>query len=82
MKMMQLDHNNFRAASEFIEEQMTTQSWWPREKPHLANEQFQRMKETPESLTVWCDKWLYSGQKRQLERYLQRTIVGTPIPKS
>jgi hypothetical protein len=51
---------------------METQSWWPREQPRLAMEEFLHLPDTPAALQQWCEKWLYVYQWRQLEQALLR----------
>lgn len=70
MKRIKLDESNLECAVDFIREQFETRSWWPREQPHLAKAEFLDMQQTPETLNAWCDKWLYSGQWRQLEKHV------------
>lgn len=72
MKKVKLDTANLAAARDYLRRQMRTQSWWPREQPHVALEEFLRLQETPDSLQAWCDKWLDSGQWRQLAQALAR----------
>jgi hypothetical protein len=68
MKKFTLNPSNLAVAREYLRQQMETQSWWPKEQPHLAKEEFLQMQAAPDSLTAWCQKWLNSGQWRQLEK--------------
>ncbi len=68
MRKFKLDETTIQRAREHLRRQMETQSWWPREQPQVAMEEFLHLQETPESLQAWCEKWLDSGQWRQLQQ--------------
>ena len=72
MKKLKLDESNFQAARDYLQQQMERQSWWPREQPHLAKEEFLLMQGSPEALNAWCEKWLFSDQWRQMGNAISR----------
>lgn len=67
-----LDNSNFRAAHRYLQEQFRTNSWWPREQPHIAQQELLCLHDRPSALQIWCDKWLDAGQWQQLEHALVR----------
>jgi hypothetical protein len=70
MKRFKLDGTNLAPAVDYIRDQFDTRSWWPKEQPQLAKEEFLQMQQSPDALNAWCEKWLYSGQWRQLEKHV------------
>jgi len=55
-----------------LQQQLETHSWWPKEQPGEALHEFALMKADAISLTIWCEKWLDSGQQRLLAKALKR----------
>jgi hypothetical protein len=72
MKKVTLDKSNLQATRDWLRRQMETQSWWPREQPRVAMEEFLHLPDTPAALQQWCEQWLYAYQWRQLEKALLR----------
>ena len=66
-KLFPIDHQNIKAARDHIREQFAKKSWWPTEGPRQAEEEFESMKDRPETLAEWCTKWLDGSQWRQLK---------------
>jgi hypothetical protein len=69
---MKITESNLEAARHYLQQQLETHSWWPKEQPGEARHEFTLMKANAVSLSVWCNKWLDSGQRRQLEKALKR----------
>lgn len=65
---MHLTENELEAACSYIERQMDTRSWWPKEQPGEAQREYELMKDTALALNVWCDRWLDEGQCKKLEK--------------
>lgn len=59
-------------ASHYLQTQFEAHSWWPKEQPGEARHEFTLMKDSAVSLTVWCERWLDSGQQRLLAKALKR----------
>ncbi len=62
-----IDDTNMKAVKSHIKKQFTQLSWWPAEQPLTAKEEFDTLPEDAKSLVAWCEKWLDSGQWRQLK---------------
>ena len=69
---MKINDQNFAAACDYLQKQLATRSWWPREQPGLAKQEFKQMQGNAVSLNIWCEKWLDGGQCRQLEKAIER----------
>jgi hypothetical protein len=67
-----ISETNIQVAREYLEKQLDTHSWWPKEQPGLAKQEFKLMQGSAEALDVWCEKWLDSSQLRQLEKKLKK----------
>ncbi len=65
---MHLTENELESACSYIERQMDTHSWWPKEQPGEAEREFNLMKGSAVSLNVWCDRWLDERQCKKLEK--------------
>lgn len=55
----------------YIADQFTAHSWWPKEQPGEAKREFDQMKGSAISLNAWCEKWLDAGQCEKLEKALR-----------
>jgi hypothetical protein len=64
---MHLQESELDAACNYIRRQMDLHSWWPKEAPGEAKQQFELMCGTALSLNVWCDRWLDTRQCEKLE---------------
>ncbi|MGZ8182458.1 MAG: hypothetical protein ACXWT1_10895 [Methylobacter sp.] len=69
---MKISETEFAAACQYLQQQLETHSWWPKEQPGEARREFTLMKTNAASLNVWCEKWLDAGQWRLLARALKR----------
>ena len=69
---MKITESELEAARHYLQQQLETHSWWPKEQPGEARHEFTLMKANAISLNVWCEKWLDSGQWRLLEKALKR----------
>jgi hypothetical protein len=69
---MKITEPELEAARHYLQSQFNAHSWWPKEQPGQARDEFARMQGNAISLTVWCEKWLNSGQLRQLEKAIKR----------
>ncbi|MDD5461164.1 MAG: hypothetical protein PHG00_05975 [Methylococcales bacterium] len=69
---MKITESELEAARHYLQQQLETHSWWPKEQPGKALHEFTLMKDTAVSLNVWCERWLDSGQRRLLEKALKR----------
>jgi hypothetical protein len=67
---MKITETELEAARHYLQQQLETHSWWPKEQPGEANHEFTLMKDNAISLNVWCERSLDSGQKRLLEKAL------------
>jgi hypothetical protein len=68
---IKISESELEAASHYLEQQLETHSWWPKEQPEEAKHEFTLMKVTPSSLNFWCEKWLDSGQQKKLAKALK-----------
>lgn len=68
---MDLEESDLQAACNYIQRQMDAHSWWPKEAPGEAREQFELMRGTAHALNVWCDRWLDEGQCKKLEESIK-----------
>jgi hypothetical protein len=59
------------AACHYLQQQLETHTWWSKEQPGEAKHEFTLMKDNAISLKVWCERWLDSGQQRQLAKVLK-----------
>jgi hypothetical protein len=69
---MKITQSELEAACHYLQQQLETHSWWPKEQPGEALHEFKLMKADAISLTIWCEKWLDSGQQRLLAKALKR----------
>jgi len=69
---MKITETELEAARHYLQQQLDAHSWWPKEQPGEARHEFSLMKDSTISLNVWCERWLDSGQQRQLEKALRR----------
>ena len=69
---MKITESELEAARHYLQQQLETRSWWPKEQPGEARHEFILMEANAISLTVWCEKWLDSGRQRLLEKALKR----------
>jgi hypothetical protein len=72
---MTITESEFVAARKYLQKQLEGYSWWPKEQPGQAREEFKVMKANVTALNVWCKKWLDSGQLRQLEKAIKRQVL-------
>jgi hypothetical protein len=70
MTKLHINDTNLSAANKYIATQLESKSWWPKEQPHLASEEFASAQSSPVLLNAWCEKWLDSGQVRLLNNAL------------
>ena len=71
-KHINITETELEAARHYLQQQLETHSWWPKEQPGEAKHEFTLMKDNAISLNVWCERWLDSGQCRLLEKALKR----------
>jgi hypothetical protein len=69
---IKISESELEAACRYLEQQLESHSWWPKEQPGEAKHEFALMKATASSLNFWCEKWLDSGQQRSLSKALKR----------
>lgn len=69
---MKITETELEAARHYLQQQLETHTWWPKEQPGEARHEFTLMKDNVISLNVWCERWLDSGQQRQLAKSLKR----------
>lgn len=69
---MKITETELEAARHYLQQQLETHTWWPKEQPGEAKHEFTLMKDNVISLNVWCERWLDSGQQRQLAKALKR----------
>ena len=69
---MKITETELDAARHYLQQQLETHSWWPKEQPGEARHEFALMKDSAISLNVWCERWLDSRQLRLLEKALKR----------
>jgi len=69
---MKITETELDAARHYLQQQLETHSWWPKEQPGEARHEFTLMKANAISLNIWCEKWLDSGQWRLLAKALKR----------
>lgn len=62
-----IDDANMEAVKTYIRLQFSNLSWWPGEEPLQAKEEFDCLQNNSNALIGWCEKWLDSGQWRQLK---------------
>jgi hypothetical protein len=65
---MHVENHELEACCNYIQRQMDYQSWWPKEAPGEAREQFDLMKGSALALNEWCKRWLDEGQCKKMER--------------
>ena len=68
---MKITESELEVARHYLQQQLETHSWWPKEQPGEALHEFKLMKTDALSLTIWCEKWLDSGQQRLLAKALK-----------
>jgi hypothetical protein len=73
--IMKITESEFAAARDYLQKQLEGHSWWPKEQPGQARQEFNVMKANATALNVWCKKWLDSGQLRQLEKAIKRPVL-------
>lgn len=69
---MKITEAELPAACAYLQNQFAAHSWWPKEQPGQALHEFTLMQGSAASLTVWCEKWLDTGQIRQFEKAIKR----------
>jgi hypothetical protein len=69
---MKITETELESARRYLQQQLETHSWWPKEQPDEAKHEFTLMKDNVNSLNFWCEKWLDSGQVRLLAKALKR----------
>ena len=69
---MKITEAELDIARHYLQQQLETHSWWPKEQPGEAKHEFALMKDSAVSLTIWCERWLDSGQQRLLAQALKR----------
>lgn len=65
---MNINPTNLISAQHYIQRQLDTHSWWPKEQPEQAKHEFSLMQHDPNALNAWCEKWLDAGQCKKLEK--------------
>lgn len=65
---MCIDSSELNKAQAYISTQFATRSWWPKAPPEQAKHEFNLMQHDPAALTIWCDKWLDTAQRRKLHQ--------------
>jgi hypothetical protein len=68
---MKITETELEAARHYLQQQLETHTWWPKEQPGEAKHEFTLMKDNVISLNVWCERWLDSGQQRLLAKALK-----------
>lgn len=68
---MHITATTLASACQHIQQQFAAHSWWPKAPPAQAQHEFTLMQQDPVALTRWCEKWLDSGQQRQLQQALK-----------
>ena len=63
---------DLQIASNYLQKQFDTRSWWPRAQPGLAQQEFKLMNGSAGALNVWCERWLHLDQCRKLENEIRR----------
>ena len=69
---IKITESELEAARHYLQQQLETHAWWPKEQPGEAKHEFALMKDNAVSLNVWCERWLDSGQQRLLAKALKR----------
>ncbi len=69
---IKISESELEAACHYLQQQLETHSWWPKEQPGEAMHEFTLMKDSAVSLNVWCERWLDSGQQEKLLKALNR----------
>ena len=69
--MMNITESELKAACEYLQSQFAAHTWWPKEQPGQALHEFELMQGSVAALNVWCQRWLDSGQLRQLKKALR-----------
>ena len=69
---MKITEAELDTARHYLQQQLETHTWWPKEQPGEAKHEFALMKDSAVSLNAWCERWLDSGQQRQLAKALKR----------
>jgi hypothetical protein len=69
---IKITDNSLHVACDYLQRQFDTRSWWPREQPRLAEQEFLLMKGSAGALNVWCERWLDRGQCKKLESVIKR----------
>lgn len=70
-----LDENQLHFARNYLNEQFSIKSWWPKAQPGLAKQEFLLMQGSTIALNIWCEKWLDYGQYRKLEKAIKKKIT-------
>lgn len=65
---MHLTDSEVDAACHYIRRQFDYYSWWPKEAPGEARQQFDLMNSSAKALSVWCQRWLDERQCKDLEK--------------
>jgi hypothetical protein len=69
---LSIDSGNFEVVKAHIRTQFAQFSWWPTEAPWRAQADFAELQGTPESLSIWCERWLNGAQRAQLQRVIRK----------
>jgi hypothetical protein len=69
---IRITETELEAARHYLQQQLETHSWWPKEQPGEAMHEFTLMKDSAVSLNIWCERWLDSGQQKKLAKALNR----------
>ena len=69
---IKITESELDTARRYLQQQLETHTWWPKEQPGEAKHEFALMKDSSVSLNVWCERWLDSGQQKQLAKVLKR----------
>ena len=65
---MHLTEHEVEAACNYIERQMDSHSWWPKEQPGEAKREYELMKGSALALNEWCGRWLDESQCKKMEK--------------
>lgn len=68
---MNINDTQLASAREYLQKQFEAHTWWPKEQPEQAKYEFKLMNASATTLSIWCEKWLDAGQRRQLEKALK-----------
>ncbi|OQK18644.1 hypothetical protein AU255_01050 [Methyloprofundus sedimenti] len=71
---LKITENTLDIACDYVTKQFAAHSWWPKEQPDLAKQEFALMRGNAVAFNVWCERWLDAGQCRQLKAAIKKSI--------